>query len=328
MEIKKDNIVTSSRRKHITYLGGCWPTNIGNAFIDLGSIQSLKMADPNAVVHFASEMPEWFFYSNRKNFRHSFDLAQTMESDYIVVSGMLLCDEFIRLYEPVISVLIKRGVKFIINGGGGAKYNRKEIENFRNFLKRNSPYAFISRDEHSFENYKDLAKYSYSGLDCGFFVNDYFKPAKLNLAKFVVFNFDEHGFRKILKLAKSKLFLKKFETPVPMVKDKLIIRAHHSCWKNIPRSHFLKPKTLISDIPDDYLNLYANAEETYSDRVHACVATLTFGHPAMLLSQTPRAYLFAKVGADTIKKRLTYPNMKKILEEKRRHLKFLSYILS
>jgi len=323
-----DNIITNQqKRKHITYFGGCWSTNIGNAFIDLGSIQSLKMACPDAVVHFTSEMPKWFFYSSRKKFRHSFELVSAIESDYVVVSGMLLCDEFIKLYEPAISALIKKNTKFIINGGGGAKYTQKEIKNFRSFLKRNPPYAFISRDEISFKNYKDLAKHSYNGIDCGFFVSDYFKPAKLNLSEFVVFNFDQSKFYKFLKSVKNKLLFKRFKAQMPKIRNKIIIRTHHSCWKNIPRSHFVKPNTLISDIPDDYLNLYANTKATYSDRVHACVATLVFNHPAMLFSQTQRAYLFKKIGADTIKERLTYPNKKKILEEKQKHLEFLSHIL-
>jgi len=322
-----NNLTNQNKQKNITYFGGCWPTNIGNSFIDLGSMQSLKMVDSNALINFTSEISKWFFYSNKKNLKNTFNLANVIKSDYIVVSGMLLCDEFIKLYEPIISNLIKKNVKFIINGGGGANYTKNEITNFRNFLKRNPPYAFISRDEPSFKNYKDLARHSYSGVDCGFFVSDSFDPVKLDLPKFTVLNFDKPKFHKFLKVIKNKLFFKKTKKIIPEIKNKFVINTHHSCWKNIPRSHFLKPNTLISDIPNDYLNLYANAEETYSDRVHACVATLIFGHPAMLFSQTQRAYLFEKVGAGTIKEKLTYPDMERISKEKKKHLDFLSYIL-
>lgn len=324
---------------NITYLGGAWPTNIGNAFIDLGSIQSLKMVSPNAVIHFTSEIPQWFFYYNKKNLHSALELASLIKSDYLVVSGMLCCDEFIKLYEPIISKLIKNNTKFIINGGGGGRYSQKEVENFRNFLKRNPPYAFISRDEPSFENYNDLAEHSYSGVDCGFFLSDYFTPAELNLPDFVVFNFDESNLHKFLKLIRNILLFKKPAVKIhkiPKITDKFIIRTHHSCWPvwrhgivdlGIPNDYFNMPNTFISDIPNGYLNLYANTKATYSSRAHACVATLSFGNPAMLFSQTSRAYLFDKVGADTIKEKLTFPNIEKIKQEKLKHLEFLSSIL-
>jgi len=50
--------------KILFYAGG-WPTNIGNAFIDYGSIYTIKTAVPNAEVYFAIELPRWFFKVNR-----------------------------------------------------------------------------------------------------------------------------------------------------------------------------------------------------------------------------------------------------------------------
>ncbi|MFC1630194.1 polysaccharide pyruvyl transferase family protein [Patescibacteria group bacterium] len=316
----------------ITYLGGAWPTNIGNAFIDLGSIQSLKMACPNAIVHFSSEIPQWVFYSQGKNFRNALEPASLIKSDYLVVSGVLFCDEFIKLYESTISKIIKNNTKFIINGGGSQTYSKKEVENFRNFLKRNPPYALISRDELSFKNYGDLAEHSHNGIDCGFFVSDCFIPTELNLPDFVIFNFDESNIHKL----KNTLLLKKSAIKPPSITDKLVIRTHHSCWPiwrkgpvdlGVPNNYFNRSHTLISDIPDDYLNLYNRAKATYSSRVHACVATLSFGNPAMLFSQTKRSSLFDRVGAGAIKEGLTHPNKEKIKQEKLKHLKFLSSIL-
>lgn len=329
MAVKTKNI-------NITYLGGAWSTNIGNAFIDLGSIQSLKMACPNATVHFTSEIPQWFFDINRKNFHNALELASLIKSDYLVVSGMLCCDDFIKLFEPSISKLIKNKTKLIINGGGGARYSQKEVKNFRNFLRRNRPYAFISRDEPSFKNYNDLSERSHNGVDCGFFLSDYYTQADLNLPDFVVFNFDGSSFHKFIKLVKKILSFQKPTAKIPKITDKLIIRTHHSSWPawlhgaidlGIPNDYFNKPNTLISDIPDDYLSLYAKTKATYSNRVHACVATLSFGNPAMLFSNASRAYLFDKVGANTIKEKPTYPDVKRIKQEKLKHLEFLSSIL-
>jgi len=329
-------MLNQTKSIRITYLGGAWPTNMGNSFIDLGSMHLLKMACPDAIIHFASEIPQWFFYHNKKTIANALNVASLIKSDYLVVSGMLCCDEFIKLYEPIISKLIQRNVKFVINGGGGLKYSQREVDNFRDFLKRNPPYAFISRDEPSFKNYSDLAKYSYNGIDCGFFLSDYFNPAELNLPDFVIFNFDNSNLNKFVNFIKSKAFFKKSKVKIPKIIDKLVVRTHHSCWPDIkygiidlgvPREYFNIPNTIISDIPEDYLNLYANTKATYSNRVHACVATLSFGNPAMLFSQDSRAYLFDRIGAYTIKEDITYPNIERIAQEKSKHIAFLSSLL-
>ncbi|MGD0577096.1 MAG: polysaccharide pyruvyl transferase family protein [Candidatus Staskawiczbacteria bacterium] len=327
--------MTNNKKTHITYLGGVWPTNIGNAFIDLGSMYLLKKACPEAAVHFSSEFPQWFFYSNRKKCCNALSLAGLIKSDYLVVSGMLLCDEFVKLYEPIVAELMKNDVKFIINGGGGLYYSEKETKNVRDFLKRNRPYAFISRDDFAFKNYSDLAEQSYDGIDCGFFLSDYFNPAPLNISDFILMNFDETNSRKFIEKIKSAISLKNSFVRIPEINDKNIIRTHHSCLISrkhgpidfgVPGEYFGSKNTLISDIPEDYLNLYANAKSVYSDRVHTCVAALSFGKPAMLFSKTSRAYLFDKVGAPTIKEKLTYPDKEKMAEEKRGHLEFLSSV--
>ena len=340
-------MIKGKKEIQIAYFGGAWSTNIGNAFIDLGSIQSLKVAAPNSRIHFVSELPMWLFgiqgrstkyrlfvrFARRlpkwmreipsrrtkdriikkkvsKNVKYCFDLMSAIKVDYVVVSGEVLCEEFIRLFGPTFSKLKEDKVKIIINGGGGANYSDKEITEFRKFMERINPYAFISRDEQSFKNYQDLTEHSLNGVDCGFFLNDCFTPAKVKLPKYVILNFDHHP------------------EPELNIHDKLIIRTHHSCWGGVSKSYLGKTNTLISNLPHDYLNLYANTQAVYSDRVHACVVTLSFGHPCKLCTETPRSSLLDKVGATTIRDKLTHPNTKKIEKEKEKQLKFLSNILA
>ena len=69
------------------YYGGCWPTNIGNAFIDLGSLHSLKLAFPDDCVVFASEFNKSFFNSHKLMGR-AMSIIEQIECDYLVVSGM------------------------------------------------------------------------------------------------------------------------------------------------------------------------------------------------------------------------------------------------
>jgi len=322
-----------NKKINIVYLGGGWPTNIGNAFIDKGSLCSLKLANPNASIYFASEMPQWFYYFSNKNYSKALNLVSIIKSDYIVVSGMMLCKEFVKLYESVILQAIKNGAKFIINGGGGEKYSLEEISAVRNFLKKCSPLAFISRDEVSFENYQDLAKYSYNGIDVGFFVSNCCPIADFSLSNFVVFNFDQSLFQELF----SKNNKTKRELKSQISEDCAIINTYHSCWpktrfRDLFLSLFLANKyiyqtnTLISDIPEDYLQLYANAKATYSNRVHACIASLSYGKKSRLFSKTKRALLFDRIGLGNIQKELVEVDINKLQKEKNKQIDFLANI--
>ena len=340
-------------KNRITYLW-TWPDNFGNVFIDLGSIQSLKEAAPEYTIDQVGGLSRLIFEANysrkrkkifelvptrtirsvlgkrifksiknkviipkldiseielNKMFKNYLDLSLYIKSDFVVLSGCILDWCILRQFGSTLLNLKNKNVKIIINGGGGTYYTEKVISAVRKFLKKIEPYAFISRDEIAFENYNDLARYSYNGIECAFFLNDYFTPAKLEMPKYCVFCFDRGPESEI------------------EIKDRLIVRTHHAHYCDPPQKYLDNPNTLISDIPDDYLNLYANAEAVYTDRVHACVAALSFGTPCRLFYKTSRALLFDRVEARGIEKELTYPNTNKIEKEKKKQIKFLSDVL-
>jgi hypothetical protein len=241
--------------------------------------------------------------------------------DYIAISGACLSPQFLKTHLPVLKKARANGVKIIINGGGMIEYtydNKKAISKVRDILKNLGIHVFIARDKVTFDHFFDIAKNSFSGIDCGFFVNDYFKPAKLKKSNYVIFNFDSINEPKI-------------ET------DKVIVRTHHSLYyygwtirlfsflsgnRNFIK-HLQKPNTIISELPADYLNLYANAAGVYSDRVHTCVASLIYNTPVKLYSNSPRTSLFDSVGAKDIKNNLSKLDMGKIKRLKKDQLKFL-----
>jgi len=117
--------------------------------------------------------------------------------------------------------------------------------------------------------------------------------------------------------------------------DEEIVRTHHASvsiklikkYLTERKKYFGSSNTLISDIPEDYLTLYANTKATYSDRVHACVATLAYGNPARLYSNTPRSLLFDRVGITDIRDKVVYPDLKRLKREKEKQVEFLSSIL-
>ena len=69
-------------------------------------------------------------------------------------------------------------------------------------------------------------------------------------------------------------------------------------------SKLVKNGVIVSDNPMDYLLLYRNASEVYSDRVHACIPTLAFGNIARLFSNSPRIALFENAKIPDVRKRL------------------------
>jgi len=280
----------------------------------------IKNQPIKTLIRINNKIPKLDLILEKDNTRlqNCFDLGRAIKSDFAVFSGMVLYDYFIKQHKSTIMELKKKNVKIIFNGVGGAYYGENEIFRIRKFLKESSPYAFISRDEKTFESYHDLAEHSYNGIGCAFFINDYFAPIKMDLPEYVILNFD--------KMSEPKL----------NIINKLVIRMHHwspyyKGFRNIPKRYFTQPNTLISDSPDDYLALYSNTSTTFSDRVHACVATLSFGRPCRLFigeDAVTRAALFKKVGANTIGSRITYPNTEMIDKEKEKQVRFLSDILA
>lgn len=313
--------------------GGGWITNIGNAFLDIGSKESLREACPELEVHTVSVMNRWVSHHMRRglsgrylgrgiDISNTFNLQEHGRFDYVVQSGAFLGSDWFGLHGDVLRRICDRGTRLVINGGGmtDEAYTESEIEATRGILKNLRPYAFISRDEDAYSNFSDLAEHSYNGVDCAFFVSDSYPPMELSLPQYIVLNFD-----KTAELLPTSL----------LGNESLVIRTHHSFWHNFAfgqypsmiKQYYYRENTMISENPHDYLDLYASASGVFSDRVHACIVTLAYGRRAMLFSGTPRAKLFERVGAKEILTKPIQLDKSRITEEKKRQVKFLSEIL-
>jgi hypothetical protein len=125
------------------------------------------------------------------------------------------------------------------------------------------------------------------GMDCAFFANDFFKPPQLALDPFVASNFD---------MGEEPDFIKGFPH---------VVRTNHRAIGPVHEKIFARKNMMISDVPTDYLTVYANAKEVYSDRVHACVVSLAYGTPVRFYYKTPRSGLFGPVNAESVANELT-----------------------
>ena len=92
--------------------GGGWATNIGNAFIDLGSMACLSeaasKANMQAEVHLASVLGRWMFYHVSRGIKgyllrrpgetkNAFSLQDHARIDYVVQWGAFLSEHWLQL---------------------------------------------------------------------------------------------------------------------------------------------------------------------------------------------------------------------------------------
>lgn len=352
--------VKDAKQRLVVIPGGSWSTNIGNAFLNLGLEYVLKQVFPNDRIVIFNDQPGYRWMPSRGNPKNDMRFLDQLRPDVFVLHATLLIKEFDRLMEETLLQYQKQGTLIMYVGVSAMGYDQREVEHVRSILKRIKPAIFVSRDEWIYKNYADLAEHSYSGIDVGFFVSDLFEPVPMeNSEDFAVFNFDiwpEPKFGSTPTLESTSEFKRtfsyldtnwKFEFPplrtrlcqkylpyryidgifpAPQVEKfgpYKIVRPDHSFNPPIVRNTYKSPNAFVSDIPTPYLNLYANSKVTFSNRVHACVATLAYGNPAMIFTKSPRLHLMDRLGIVDITKKPVLLPKERLDQEKAAMIEFL-----
>lgn len=319
--------------------------NIGNGFIDLGAEATIKEALPNGgelvklsqCANFAASIGKMFLLKefpvvhwvwkklmqkHAKNLQDKsyhvvtpldvFSVAKIAKLDYFILPGCILTVPFFSIYSKLLEEKTKDHTKLIFLGVSGNFYNDFEIKTVKSYLKILHPYAIITRDSKAYSLYKDFADYSYNGIDNAFFVNRCgISKVETTLDPYIILNFEDPKHTDTRKLLASS--------------HKNIIYTNHKPFPYSKVSRLVKQGIMVSDTPLDYLFLYANTTEIYSDRVHACIPTLAFGNKARLFSDSPRIALFENVGLPNITKELVCIDNLKIRQENQ--IAFLKSIL-
>lgn len=300
--------------------------NIGNGFIDLGAEEILKRAMPekynlikiSQCANFAASMGKsfvlkenpiinWVWVHTMQKFGKSLhdksyktistldviSVAKIITLDYLVIPGCVLTVPFFTIYGTLLRDKVKQGCKLIFLGVSGNFYTKYECKIVSSFLRKLKPVAIITRDSIAYEKYSKFAPYSYNGIDNAFFVNKVNIPKIQTIPKeYIVINIEQPKHKSI-----KKELVKKLEK-----ENKNIVYTNHKPYPYTKMTKLIKENIIISDYPLDYLILYKNAKEVFSDRVHACISTLSFGNPAILYSDSPRKALFENVGVQKIDK--------------------------
>ena len=219
-----------------------------------------------------------------------FSVANIAKFDYFIIPGCVLTVPFFKIYGELLRNKVKQGCKLIFLAASGNHYTDYEVNYVSEFLKELKPYAIMTRDSVAYKHYAKFSENTYNGIDNVFFVNRLDIPkCETTVSPYIVLNFDEPKHNGI-----KELLAKKFA-------DKNIIYTNHKPFPYANVSKLVKKGIMVSDYPLDYLLLYKNVTETHSDRVHACIPTLSFGNKAQLYSDSPRSALFENVGITDIK---------------------------
>ena len=288
--------------KKIALLTSVTFNNIGNGFIDLGAEAALMKALPlnaelfkvSSNANFAATMGQMFMlkenpiinwlwvhtmqraakklhdrsYKTVKT-QNIFSMASMVKCDYFIIPGCVLTVPFFTIYGDLIKRKAEQGSKIIFLGASGNFYTEYEVKFVSEYLRKLRPYAIMTRDSLAYKYYANFTKNSYNGIDNVFFVNLLNLPQiDTDLTPYVVLNIEEPKHYRIKEELKN------------IFKEKNIVYSYHKPFPYTKVSKLVKNGVIVSDNPMDYLLLYRNASEVYSDRVHACIPTLAFGNKA------------------------------------------------
>lgn len=324
--------MTEPRRPTIGVLTGYWSTNIGNSFFQLGAAHLLRQVCPNANVFMIGDQPGYWNVS-RGNPKHALDYVKHLEIDALAILGPFFRPEMWGIVGDALQAMRKKGTKLIVLAAGMMTYDDDTVAESRKLLERAHPWIFTTRDRETFDRFGDLADHAYDGVDVATFVSEIHEAVPTDLPPYVVLNFDqipEPRFRKAeggfdwrgatwiadqprwrtSMSYRSRAFpyadALAPRAPGPTELDGLdVLRTDHRYNPFLMKKSYASPQTYVGDVPYTYLNMYANTECTFSNRVHACVATAAYGKPAMLFTRSPRAYLLNRLGMTTVKERPT-----------------------
>lgn len=282
--------------KKIALLTSVTFNNIGNGFIDLGAEAALMKALPlnaelfkvSSNANFAATMGQMFMlkenpiinwlwvhtmqraakklhdrsYKTVKT-QNIFSMASMVKCDYFIIPGCVLTVPFFTIYGDLIKRKAEQGSKIIFLGASGNFYTEYEVKFVSEYLRKLRPYAIMTRDSLAYKYYANFTKNSYNGIDNVFFVNLLNLPQiDTDLTPYVVLNIEEPKHYRIKEELKN------------IFKEKNIVYSYHKPFPYTKVSKLVKNGVIVSDNPMDYLLLYRNASEVYSDRVHMLVSLL------------------------------------------------------
>ncbi len=352
--------------KKVAFIGGFWSPNIGNAFFNMGAQYVLNQVFGEENVTMVFDQPAYITQWNTRkgNPPQAIDYWAHLNVDYVVLLGPVITRAFLNIWKSTLDSLKSRGIKYMILSAGMMKYDDQVIEDVREYFKTNPPYVMTTRDSDTYNTFKDFVPNIYDGICFAFFMPECYKPISTDLKPFMAINFDKIDEPYIYIDAPeksvdisfvfdgqdigmkfgglfSRLGLKtdRFTdalvyamSPLPRGKrpEKIgkynVIRTDHRFSPMFMRKVYRYNNSFCADIPHTYANIYAEADLTLSDRVHACAVTLAYGNAAYLFAKTGRSALLHRVGAVDIEKHPVKIDLDYLNNEKKNLIEWLKEV--
>ncbi len=319
--------------------------NVGDGWYQYSLFYLLKKIFPQAkIVMGEGPVKRAFRVNNKQHMYNALDLVEWQDADLHVFSGPIL-SHLIENYGTVIKKIIERGNNYAFISVSGTGLNEPKKKQIGEFLEKYPPLFLSSRDQETYNNFKDYVKNSYNGICTAFLVDktiplDTFKLDKpFFVSSFYMENephFTSNGDFSIENLKvehrKNKFglpfkFARHLNYTLPQQEEvggHKIVRLIQNLNTRFNHINFAMPNSFISFNPVTYLEVIKSAEFVVSDRVHACATSLACGHPARFLFETPRAGIFDRLGFDYKKNNgIMYPNMEIIEIEAQKMERFI-----
>lgn len=328
-----------------------WISNIGNGFIDKGAKVAINKAFPDSEIIEVSGHPNYIadryelgklkstvenqmpfsFEQEEKTARERIvNVGEFVDVDLAVLPGCTLYEHVFRKYEKTIDILHEKDIPLLLLGSGGGDYSVQTQRYMKDKLEKYNVAGLISRDQTAYDCYSDIVEQSYSGIDCAFFINDWYQPPD-STESFTTFTFDK---QKEPSISTDKKIIRPhhepFDNPFLGIPKRILQRVlprYTYISEDVDPIFFKQDNTFMSDLLEDYLFFYSNTAETHSDRVHACIPTLVYGNPAKFHYETPRANLFEQVlDEDIFSERVTL-DQSKLEREKEKQIDAISQFI-
>ena len=346
---------------------GFWCTNIGNAFFELGVIHVLENMLGKRNVTIVSDLQTYANGIGWRNYpiKNQLQYLSKLDVDYLVLMGPVISKYFLQLWESVLTELAHKGIGYILLSAGMMKMTDKSHADCKAFFEKNPPFALVSRDLETYMTFGQYALHAYNGICFSYFAPDYYAPCSLvtdspywtlNFDKIPepyiqagrgkannrAFNYKDEWYsvqtgggigavsKKTDRFTDALIYVSSL-FPQPKRPNQIgkynVIRTDHRFYPHFRSKIYSRPRSFCADIPYGYLNLYANTDCTFSDRVHACAVTLAFGHSAMFFAATSRDGLLSRIGVKDIHSRPVCADMAYLNEEKRKMTDWLDNII-
>jgi len=308
-------------------------SNMGNAFFEMGLLAFLRKHFPQHE-YFSLDDPAPPRMPAKGTLRENvLRIAIKQDVDLYIFTGPILKKIILPEYDfaGLIREIKRRGQNYAILSSSASEMSAEHVEAVASFLNENPPLCFATRDEETYRKFKPLVPFCNNGICCAFLIPyiDGVAPVRQARPYFIssfykrpepYFSISEgdqvapgnlvlNERKPILpfRLGYSRHFERFRKDYAASLATHDIVRVHQGFNPTMTWFNYGAPNSFVSYNPLCYLGVYKGCDFVVSDRVHACAASLAYGHPARLVGDNDRIGIFARMGIKRDEKGVMMP---------------------